>query len=344
MGEPPIFCQSWENEELARFILRIDCSMAEKPDDTGNETGKLVRHMLGLRTQEQMSRFLWCLLTLVFERSFNVDGVLRDNENLSKSLEDLEIKFEEIIGLYNSPERNAVNKNGFKVIQEKISKMKLIRPGLNVEKKVIPVIVFDEADILRKNTFKFVIPAGNTAEDPIKWDWESIIAAAVVVMMVIFIFLVLWGVKALWAVVWIYLVDALDSVLRKAWPNWKSELENALQIWHSSDQDDKNFFEKCKTVYGLLQDALRNLYPAFKNIYGKCKAVYRERKIEQESLQDFDTSRLIARVLIDYSSELDQCPVIFEKEKSMNAGLGPSPLEEPDRGKLSDTNAIAQHV
>ena len=51
-------------------------------------------------------------------------------------------------------------KDRFKEIQDEISRMKLIRPGSKVVKKVIPVIAFDEASILSKNTFEFEVAAG----------------------------------------------------------------------------------------------------------------------------------------------------------------------------------------
>ena len=93
MGKSRLISESWENEELALSILRIDCSKAEERGGVGLETGKFVRFLLALRTQEQMSKLLWCLLFLFLDHSMSMDGSLRDTEKLSKSLDDLGIKF-----------------------------------------------------------------------------------------------------------------------------------------------------------------------------------------------------------------------------------------------------------
>ena len=160
MGKSRLLYESWENEEYALFILRISCAKSEKLDEADLETGKLVRFILGLRTQEQMSRLLWCLLYLVLDRSLDENGFLKYTEKRSHSLHSLNIDFEEVLDLYRSPNSNAIDTDGFKVIQEKISKMKLSKPGVDVVKKVIPVIAFDEADILSKSTFEIEVPIG----------------------------------------------------------------------------------------------------------------------------------------------------------------------------------------
>ena len=109
-----------------------------------------------------MSRLLWCLLSLVLDRTLNENGFLKHAEKRSQSLRGLFIDFEEILDLYHSSNSDAVGKAGFKVIQEIINNMKISKPGSNMEKNVIPVIAFDEADILSKSTFEIEVPVSAT--------------------------------------------------------------------------------------------------------------------------------------------------------------------------------------
>jgi hypothetical protein len=154
MGKTRMLCEDWEDEECALFIVRISCAQSEVPEKTILPTGRLVQFIMGLRTQEHMSRLLWSLLYLVLEQSTRKNGHLKDPERLSLSLEDLELTFEDVINIYQKPESFMIEYGGFKAIKEKIEKMKLYKRGLKVKKSVIPVIAFDEADILSNNTFE----------------------------------------------------------------------------------------------------------------------------------------------------------------------------------------------
>ena len=91
MGKSRLIYESWENDDHALFIFRISCTKSEELGDNGIETGKLVRFILQLRSQEQMSQLLWSLLNLVLIRSLDDNGFLKDNRNLSQSMENLDI-------------------------------------------------------------------------------------------------------------------------------------------------------------------------------------------------------------------------------------------------------------
>jgi hypothetical protein len=174
MGKSRLLYESWENEEHALFILRICCMKSEELGDAGLETRKLTNFILKMRTQEQISRLLWCLLYLVLNRSLDENGYLQDNESLSHSLESLKISFEEVSNLYGSSESNSVNKDKFKAIQEKSANIKLRKPGSNVIKTVIPVVAFDQAGVLSKNTFDIEIPAGtNKSGSPNRLSFDT---------------------------------------------------------------------------------------------------------------------------------------------------------------------------
>ena len=160
MGKSRLFYESWENEEYALLIVRISCTKVL--EDIGLETGKLILFIWKLTTEEQMSKLLWCLLYLVLDRSLDENGFLKYTENLSKSLLGLNIDFEEILDLYHSTNSDAVGRTAFKNLQEKINNMKLSRPGSDLVKKVIPVIAFDEADVLSRNIFEFEGPISAT--------------------------------------------------------------------------------------------------------------------------------------------------------------------------------------
>jgi hypothetical protein len=165
MGKTRTICESWEDEECALFIVRISCAQSEVPEKTILPTGRLVQFIMGLRTQEQMSRLLWSLLYLVLERSTRKSGLLRDTERLSHSLEDLGITIEDVANIYHKPESFLIEYGGFKAIKEKIEKMKLHRRGFKVKKVVIPVIAFDEADILSNIIFELDLTAGTPEPD-----------------------------------------------------------------------------------------------------------------------------------------------------------------------------------
>ena len=173
MGKSRLLYESWEHGEYALFIFRISCAKSKKLKDVGLETGKLVRFILGLRTEEQMSKLLWCLLYLVLDRSLDENGFLKYTEKQSRSLRGVNIDFEEILDLYNSTNSDAVDRTAFKDLQEKINNVRLSKPGLNVLKKVIPVIAFDEADILSESTFEIEVPlsaTGSTSSNKKNFD------------------------------------------------------------------------------------------------------------------------------------------------------------------------------
>ena len=153
-GKSRLLSESWEDEEHALFILRINCSKFKEIDGysyTDFETSDFVRFILGLRSLEQMSRLMWCLLSLVFDRSFDENGFLKFSDTLSCSFEDLHITFNEVHNMYCSVNSRMIENGGFSSIRTLISRMKLKRPWSDVVKSVIPIITFDEASILIQN-------------------------------------------------------------------------------------------------------------------------------------------------------------------------------------------------
>jgi hypothetical protein len=158
MGKSRLLHESWEDGEFALFILRISCAKGKELNVSGLETGKLVHYILKLRSVEQMSRLLCCLLYLVLDRAMDENGYLKDSKKLSHSIEDLGIAFRDVTEAYSSSYKHLNEEDCFKAIQSNILKMKLKKPNSDSVKTVIPVVAFDEAYILSKNIFEIEVP------------------------------------------------------------------------------------------------------------------------------------------------------------------------------------------
>jgi hypothetical protein len=151
MGKSLLPFATLENEENVVLPFMIDCSRYNEK----GATGKLIRFIMELKTQEEMSRLFCCLLSLVIGRQQDKEGFVKETENLSRSLEDLGITFEKVKSMYDSIKSEAAVNNKFEEIGKLVERMKLKRRRSNGVKKVIPIVVFDEASILSKNTFEF---------------------------------------------------------------------------------------------------------------------------------------------------------------------------------------------
>ena len=148
-GKSYLLSQSWEIDGYALFIIRINCAEhSDKP-----ETRKLVEYMLRLRTQEEIEQLLAAILQTFLEISVDPRTFfLKKPQKLSHSMEDLKLKFEDI--------KANIGNAKLDELQETIANMQVVSTDSDVVKKVIPIVAFDEADVLSANSFDFEIPAG----------------------------------------------------------------------------------------------------------------------------------------------------------------------------------------
>jgi hypothetical protein len=152
VGKSRLLAESWEYDGTALFILRLNCRRRGDRQGypyTGNETGLLVERILRIRSQEQMAALLRGLLHLVFEEALDDSNYLKDPDHLSLSIEDLGITDDEIAE--KSFDSDEIDGTGFETISDRINGMKLKRGSQ--EKKVIPIVAFDDAAVLITNEF-----------------------------------------------------------------------------------------------------------------------------------------------------------------------------------------------
>jgi hypothetical protein len=153
MGKSRLLAESLEHEDTALFIIRLNCRPrgdARGYPKTANETGLVVERLLESRSQGQVAAVLRALLYLVLKAALDDSNYLKDQDNLSRSMEDFGITDSMIANTSRSCE--VVGDAGLAMVSKMIDGMKL-RKDDSTELKVLPIVAFDEASHLIKENF-----------------------------------------------------------------------------------------------------------------------------------------------------------------------------------------------
>lgn len=154
MGKTRLISETLEDDKNALFIININCDRCKECNKLYLETSKFVNFMLRLKSLSQMSRLLLSMLYVVFDKTVGNENYLVDNIKLSHTLEEIGVTFKEIFQLYMSPDYKAIVTEGYKAVKNTAASIKLECRDLETEKKIIPVVVFDEATCLLDNRFQ----------------------------------------------------------------------------------------------------------------------------------------------------------------------------------------------